>query len=409
MSDEPASGGPDRVHVVGIGADGWEGLSPAARRTVEAAEVLMGSHRQLALIPETTGERVPWPSPLLPALPGLLAEHAGRSTCVLASGDPMFHGIGATLAGLLGPQRLEVFPQPSSVSLACARLGWPSQDARVVNLVGRPVENLLRGLAPGERVLVLSSDGSTPAAVAELLTAHGFGPSELAVLENLGGRDERILRDTAAQLRTSTAALNIVAVECASDRGTGRLPSTPGLTEELFEHDGQLTKRDVRASTLARLAPRPGELLWDVGAGSGSIAIEWMRSAASCRAIAVERNPERAARTANNAAALGAGSLRIVREAAPEGLRGLERPDAVFVGGGVSVPGVLDSCVEALPRGGRLVVNAVTMESESTVIEWYSRMGGELVRIGIEQAGPVGGFTAWRPAMRVTQWAVTKP
>ncbi|PRW62590.1 precorrin-6y C5,15-methyltransferase (decarboxylating) subunit CbiE [Actinopolyspora mortivallis] len=406
MSTEE-SGTREPIHVVGIGADGWEGLSPVARRTIENAEVVMGGSRQLDLIPETSAERVSWPSPLLPALGELLDRHAGRSICVLASGDPMFHGIGATLARMVGPERLHVVAHPSSVSLACSRLGWPAHEVRVVNLVGRPVKNLLPELARNNRIMVLSSDGDTPAEVGALLSEHGFGDSELVVLENLGGRGERIHRELAARLRDRTGPLNIVAIDRADSSAPAEVAVAPGLPDELYEHDGQLTKRDVRASTLARLAPRPGELLWDVGAGSGSVAIEWIRATRGT-AIAVEHDPRRAERVTRNAAALGAGGIRLVRESAPEGLRGLETPDAVFVGGAVSVPGVLDTCVDALPRGGRLVVNAVTMESESTVTEWYSRLGGELTRIGVERAGAVGGFTAWRPALRVTQWAVTK-
>ncbi|SFD77079.1 precorrin-6Y C5,15-methyltransferase (decarboxylating) [Actinopolyspora alba] len=405
---------PERVLVVGIGADGWPGLSPTARQAITEADVLLGSRRQLDLVPEPSGRRVAWPSPLLPALPGLFAEYADSAVCVLASGDPMFHGIGATLARLLGPERLDVIPRPSSVSLACSRLGWPSQETEVVNLVGRAVENVLAALDPGGRLLVLSSDGTTPGKVAELLTEHGFGPSELTVLQNLGSAHERHRTTTAAELRQNTEPLNVLAVRCRTDEETQlsferfRTAGAPGLPDEAFEHDGQLTKRDVRVTTLARLGPFPGGLLWDVGAGAGSVAVEWMRAAPSCRAIAIERGSERAERIARNAARLGVPELSVVAGTAPEALRGLERPDAVFVGGGVTAPDVLRTCMEALAPGGRLVVNAVTMESESIVSDWYSRLGGELVRIGIEQAAPIGGFTAWRPAMRVTQWAVTK-
>lgn len=399
----------DVVHVVGIGADGWDGLSPRAQRTVLEAEVLLGSSRQLELVPESTAERVTWPSPMLPALPGLFAEHEGRSICVLASGDPMFHGIGATLARILGPDRLRVLPHPSSVSLACARMGWPAQDTEVVSLVGKPVQMLHPSVQPGRRLLVLSSDADTPGAVAELLRSRGFGPTAMTALENLGDTGERHHSGTADQWDHAPGPLTVIALECRADHTARRLPRTPGLPDDVYEHDGQLTKRDVRATTLSRLAPAPGELLWDVGAGAGSVSIEWMRADPSCRAIAVEHRSDRAERIERNATALGVPGLRVVTGAAPEALHELDTPDAVFVGGGSTVPGVVDACFEALASGGRLVVNAVTMESEVLVADRYARHGGELVRIGVEQASPVGGFTGWRPAMRVTQWVVSKP
>lgn len=400
---------PDLVDVVGIGAEGWEGLSPHARSTVVSADVLFGSSRQLDLVPDPAGQRVSWPSPMLPALPGLLAEYAGRSICVLASGDPMFYGIGATLAKLLGPDQLRVLPHPSSMSLACARMGWPVQETAVVSLVGRPVELLHTSVQPGNRILVLSSDGSTPAQVAAYLNARGYGASTLTVLSRLGSVREGRIRATAAEWQQPVAdSLNVIAVECRADPAASQLPRTAGLPDDAFDSDGQLTKRDVRAITLARLAPAPGQLLWDVGAGAGSIAIEWMRSDPSCRAIAIEHRADRAERVTANATALGVPDLEVVTEAAPGALEGLTPPDAIFVGGGITGCGVLESCWNAMRPGGRLVVNAVTMESEVLVADWYSRLGGELVRVSVDHASPVGGFTGWRPAMRVTQWAVSK-
>ncbi|MEV4756936.1 precorrin-6y C5,15-methyltransferase (decarboxylating) subunit CbiE [Micromonospora sp. NPDC049559] len=398
------------VTVVGIGADGWAGLTEPARAALGAAEVLFGSARQLALLPADPGpDRVVWPSPLLPALPGLLDAYAGRALAVLASGDPMFFGIGTTLVRLLGPDRVRVVPHPSSVSLACARLGWPVEETEVVSLVGRPLELLHRAVHPGRRLLVLGADGRAPAAVADLLTARGYGGSGLTVLESLGGPDERVHHGTAGRWGERTAGpLHIVAVECRADPDAVRLPPVPGLPDDAYEHDGQLTKREVRAITLAGLAPLPGELLWDVGAGAGSIAIEWSRVHPSCRAVAVERDPERAARIGRNAAALGVPGLRVVVGAAPEALDGLEPPDAVFVGGGLTAPGLVDRCWRALRPGGRLVATAVTLESERLVGEAYARHGGDLTRIAVNRAAPVGGFTGWRAALPVTQWTVVK-
>ncbi|SDH64847.1 precorrin-6Y C5,15-methyltransferase (decarboxylating) [Sinosporangium album] len=403
------------VVVVGIGADGWDGLSPAARHEILDADVLMGSARQLALIPErsTPGaepERVAWPSPLLPSLPGLLEARRGRRVCVLASGDPMFHGIGSTLARLLGPSAVRVVPHPSSVTLACARLGWPADQVDVVSLVGRPVETLHPAVHDRRRVLVLSAGADTPARVAALLTERGYGQSPLTVLEHLGGPDERIVSGTASAWHIPRPhPLNIVAVECRAAPDTPRLPRIPGLPDEAFEHDGQLTKRDIRAVTLSRLAPTPGELLWDVGAGAGSIAIEWMRTHPASRAVAIENRPDRAARITRNAAALGVPGLHVVTGTAPAALHGLPTPDAVFIGGGATRPGVMEACWEALPPGGRLVVNAVTLELEALLTTWYGRHGGDLARISAAHASPIGGFTGWRSAMPVTIWTVAKP
>ncbi|MEU8266806.1 precorrin-6y C5,15-methyltransferase (decarboxylating) subunit CbiE [Sphaerisporangium sp. NPDC049002] len=402
----PDTSGP--VVVVGVGADGWDGLSASARREIGAAEVLMGGSRQLALVPDTGAERVAWPSPMIPALPGLLAERADRAVCVLASGDPMFHGIGTTLVRLLGPGRVRVLPHPSSVSLACARMGWPVEDTTVVSMVGRPVELLNRVLRPGSRVLALSADATTPGSIAGLATSRGYGGSAMTVLEQLGGPHERLVRSTAARWEAEVDPLNIVALECRADPDTAVLGSVPGLPDDAFEHDGQLTKREVRAVTLSRLAPVPGELLWDVGAGAGSVAIEWMRTHPACRAVAVESRPERAARVGRNASALGVPGLRVVTGTAPAALAGLEPPDAVFVGGGSTAPGTVETCWNALRPGGRLVVNAVTVESEAVVAAWHAKVGGDLLRIAVQRAGPVGGFTAWRPSMPVTVWTAVR-
>ncbi|WP_346618613.1 precorrin-6y C5,15-methyltransferase (decarboxylating) subunit CbiE [Blastococcus montanus] len=406
--DAPAAG---PIVVVGIGADGWDGLSPAARRSIEAADVLRGSARQLALVPPgVAAERVPWPSPLAPALRALPGAHPGRRVVVLASGDPMLSGIGTSLVRLLGPGAVDVVPHPSSVTLACARLGWAVEETQVVSVVGRPVELVVPHATPGRRVLVLGSDGSTPAAVAALLAEHGLGASRLTALAQLGGPAERAVTGTAAGWPyPETDPLVITAVEVVADPGTVPLPTVPGLPDDAYEHDGQLTKRDVRAVTLARLAPLPGQLLWDVGAGAGSIGIEWLRTHPSCGAVAIEAHPDRAARVRRNAVRLGVPGLDVVEGRAPEALAGLPAPDAVFVGGGATAPGVLDACWDALPAGGRLVVNAVTLESEAVLADRYARSGGELVRLGVAHGTPVGGFTGWKAAMPVTIWSGVKP
>ncbi|MFI8868461.1 precorrin-6y C5,15-methyltransferase (decarboxylating) subunit CbiE [Streptomyces sp. NPDC053707] len=411
VSPPPAVPAPvSAVSVVGIGADGWPGLPESARAVLRDAEVLIGGERQLGLLPpDCGGLRVPWPSPLRPAVRGLLAAHAGSRTAVLASGDPMFYGIGRALTEELGAGALRVLPHPSSVSYACARLGWPVEDTGTVTLVGRPTARLAAALHDGRRLLVLSADATTPAAVAALLRERGFGPSRMRVLEQLGSPAEDCLDGTAGTWEHPPGdPLNVIAVDCRSTPDALRLGAVPGLPDEAYEHDGQLTKRHVRAATLGVLAPAPGELLWDIGGGSGSIAAEWMRTHPSCRAVTVERDPVRAARIARNADRLGVPGLRVVTGRAPDALAALPVPDAVFIGGGLTAPGLLDACWDALPPGGRLVANTVTMESEALLAEWYRRLGGDLVRLAVARAVPVGGFTGWRQAMPVTQWSVQK-
>lgn len=410
VTDETAG-----LTVVGIGADGWPGLSGTAAAALTAAQVIFGSSRQLALLPPAVeGDRVPWPSPLLPALPGLLDAHRHRRIAVLASGDPMFHGIGATLVRLLGAAAVRVVPHPSSVSLAAARLGWSLPEVDVLSLVTAPVEELHPLIHPGRRILVLSAGAQTPAAVAALLTARGYGDSTVTVLAQLGAPTEQAITGPAAHLDLATVEpLNVIAVTCSagerSPDSAGPRPLVPGLPDAVYESDGQLTKREVRAVTLAVLGPQPGELLWDIGAGSGSIAIEWMRTHRDCRAVAVESAPERVGRIARNAAALGVPKLRVVEGRAPGALAGLPVPDAVFIGGGVTRDGVVEAALAALPAGGRLVANAVTLESEAVLTAWYAKLGGDLTRLTVQRAAPLGGFTGWRAMMPVTIWSVTKP
>ena len=393
--------------VVGIGADGWRGLSPDAQQALCRAEIVFGSQRQLDLLPAAvTAPRRAWPAPLTPALPHLLAEHAGQCVAVLASGDPMLFGIGTTLVRLLGAEAVHVLAHPSSVSLACARLGWPLEDVEIVSAVGRPLATLHAAVQPGRRLLVLLGDAAGAASVAQLLRDRGYGASSVTLLEQLGGPRERLLAATAdTWLPDDHDPLAIVAVQCVADAGAVALPRSPGLPEEAYAHDGQITKREIRAVALAALAPIPGQLLWDVGAGSGSVGIEWLRTHPANRAIAIEPREDRRALIAGNAAALGVPGLQIVAGRAPEALDGLPAPDAVFVGGGVSVPGVLEACVAALAPGGRLVADAVTLEGEGVLAGWHARLGGALTRIAIQRAAPVGAFTGWRPALPVTQWS----
>ncbi|OBG15694.1 precorrin-6Y-methylase [Mycolicibacterium celeriflavum] len=390
------------IVVVGIGADGMAGLSPDSKSELHRATAVYGSRRQLALLDHTvTAVRREWPSPMLPALQALL-EGVDGDVHVVASGDPLLHGVGSSLIRLYGADRVTVLPHMSSVTLACSRLGWAVQDTEVISLVQSDPHTAVRR---GGQAVVMSRDGATPAALARLLTDTGRGDSEVSVLEQLGGPAERrrtaTARDWAARPPDDVDDLNVVAVRYLPDeRRLGVLP------DEMFANDGQLTKQPVRAVTLAALAPRPGQLLWDVGAGSGSVAIEWCRSGAGCRAIAFERDEQRRNRITDNVVAFGA---RVeVQCAAPESFESVPAPDAVFVGGGLTQPGLLEACFDRLPPGGRLVVNAVTVETEALVAQWYSQQGGELRRFEHHRGEPLGGFTGWRPAMPITQWAVTR-
>ena len=394
--------------VVGIGEDGFKGLGKNARHALLRASKIFGGQRHLNLLPPCIrGERQSWPSPF--SLAPLLS-HRGEPVCVLASGDPMFYGVGASLARQLPAAEMLTLPAPSSCSLAAARMGWPLQDVVTLSVVARPVAALNAHLSSGVRLLVLSNDGRSPAAIAALLCERGFGPSHLTVLEHLGGEVERRVDGIASDWDDAPIAdLNLIAIECIAEPSTLRLSRLAGLPDSAFKHDGQLTKRDVRAITLARLAPVPGELLWDVGAGSGSIGIEWMRAHPSCRALAIEADGGRQALIEHNRDTLGVPGLQLVRGSAPQALVGLERPDAIFIGGGVTREGVLDTCWAALKPGGRLIANAVTLQSEMTLMAWRERHGGELTRIHIAQAQPLGDFDTWRQALPITLLDVTKP
>ncbi|WP_415773080.1 precorrin-6y C5,15-methyltransferase (decarboxylating) subunit CbiE [Pseudomonas sp. LB3P38] len=394
--------------VVGIGEDGFKGLGKNARHALLCASRIIGGQRQLDLLPVCIrGERQLWPSPF--SLEPVLALR-GEPVCVLASGDPMFFGVGASLARKLPNDEMLILPAPSSCSLAAARMGWPLQDVVTLSVVARPIAALNAQLFSGVRLLVLSNDGRSPAAIATLLRERGFGSSRLTVLEHLGGAAERRIEGVANDWNDPVIAdLNLIAIECISDPNTQRLSRLAGLPDSAFKHDGQLTKRDVRAITLARLAPISGELLWDVGAGSGSIGIEWMRAHPSCRALAIEADEGRQLLIEHNRDALGVPGLQLIRGSAPLALAGLEDPDAIFIGGGVTREGVLNTCWAALKPGGRLIANAVTLQSEMTLMAWREQHGGELTRIHIAQAQQLGDFDTWRQALPITLLEVTKP
>jgi precorrin-6Y C5,15-methyltransferase (decarboxylating) len=415
LSSPIASAAPRRwLAIVGIGEDGVDGLSPAARALVSGAAIVFGGERHLALAAALLrGEARAWPSPLERGVADVVAQRdRGTQVCVLASGDPFHYGVGAVLARHVDPAETIVLPAPSGFSLAAARLGWTLPDCALVSLHGRALDLVRPHLQPDARVLALTSDAEGPAALARLLVATGFGPSRLTVLEALGGPRERIRAAAAENFALEKIdPLNMVAIEVAAAPGARIIARAAGLPDTLFEHDGQITKREIRAMTLSALAPRRGETLWDIGAGAGSVAIEWMLADVSLRAVAIEADAERAARIARNAAAFGVPGLRVVQGRAPEIFSAAiarEQPDAIFIGGGAGDAGVLDGAIAALRGGGRLVVNAVTLETEALLIARHAALGGTLTRIAIERAEPIGRMTTWRPALPVTQWVWVK-
>ncbi|KMO34013.1 bifunctional cobalt-precorrin-7 (C(5))-methyltransferase/cobalt-precorrin-6B (C(15))-methyltransferase [Methylobacterium aquaticum] len=397
------------LFIVGIGEDGRAGLSPAAAAAVDDAGLVIGGRRHLELAAPLSAETLAWPSPLSDAYPAILARR-GQPTCILATGDPFHYGVGAELARLVPAEEIAAFPHASAFSLAAARLGWPLAEVGCLTLHGRALERVVPHLQPGARLLILSWDGSTPDTLAALLTRRGFPRSRLTVLEAMGGPRERRRSALAENFSESGIdPLNTVAVEVVAEPDARVIPLAPGLDDAWFENDGQLTKAEIRAVTLAALRPRLGQLLWDVGAGSGSVSIEWCLRHPANRAVAFEAREERAARIRRNAQALGVPDLRVVVGRAPASLAGLPAPDAAFLGGGVSDPTVVATVLEALPHGGRLVANAVTLESEALLLRLHSEQGGSLRRLSVARAEPVGHLTGWRPAMPVTQWALTKP
>ena len=395
--------------VIGLGEDGPDALAPAARALIDRAEVLIGGERHLAMIPDGTARRLTWRRPLSETMDDIRAV-SGQQVVVLATGDPFCFGIGTTLRRAFPDEEIVTIPAPSAFSLARARLGWSADETVGVTLHGRPLETIRAYLAPGQRLLVLSRDGATPAAVAAQLTAVGYGASTLTVFAHMGGPAEACITERAERWgETQVPDLNTIAVDCRAEGKVKRFRGAPGLPDRAFENDGQLTKREIRVQTLSALDPRPGALLWDVGAGSGSVAIEWLLSERTCNAIAIERDADRCARIARNAVALGVPRLQVQEGVAPAALELLPEPDAVFIGGGLTVGGLIETCWSRLAPGGILVANAVTVAGEAVLADWCARHEGFMARLAVSRARPVGRHLAWRPLMPVTQLTLVKP
>lgn len=394
------------LNIIGIGDNGLDSLFPAARAALNAADVVIASDRLHALVPGLTAERVTWPSPF-DALLDTLHALRGRRVAVLATGDPLWYSVGARIGRDIDTAEIVYHPQLSAFQLACARLGWSLADVETLTAHGRPPEQILPFIAPGAQLLVLTAGSESPRQIARLLTDRGYGPSVMTVLAHLDGADESLVTGLASGWARDVPAFHVLAIECVADNGAQVISRTPGLPDDMFNHDGQITKREVRAVTLSKLMPQRAGLLWDVGAGCGSIGIEWMRAATDARAIGIDPSEDRRDMAMENAMSLGVPKFDMVLGRAPAAFDGLPSPDAVFIGGGLSVAAA-EAALDALKPLGRLVANAVTLESEAVLMSLYARFGGELTRISVARARPVGRLTGWGPMMPVTQWSLLK-
>ena len=394
------------LHIVGIGEDGMDGLTPATRTIVETAEVIIGGERHHQLSVNITATRVAWPSPF-DALIETLHGFSGKRVVVLATGDPLWFSVGARIGRSIDPSQIVYHPQLSAFQLTAARMGWSLADVETLTVHGRPVHQMVAFIQPDQRLIILTTGAETPAQIATFLTERGFGQSQMTVLASMGGDSEQRFDGTAADWAHEVPAFNTLAVHCIAAPDAALLPRVPGLDDSLFHSDGTMTKQEVRAATVAKLMPMRGALLWDIGTGSGSVAIEWMRAARYARALGIEPRADRRAMAAENALALGAPKLQLIEGEVPAALSGLDAPDAIFIGGGLSHE-VFDIAWSNLRPLGRLVANAVTLESEAILIDLHKKHGGELVKIGVQRAEPVGRMTGWRPSMTVTQWSLVK-
>ncbi len=394
------------LHIIGIGEDGLDGLTPATRAVLAAAEIIIGGDRHHDLSGNASATRVAWPSPF-DALIDVLQSYKGKRVVVLATGDPLWYSVGARIGREIDPKEITYHPQLSAFQLAAARMGWSMADVETLTVHGRPVEQMIAFIQPAQRLLILTTGAQTPAQIAQFLTERGFGRSRMTVLAAMGGDNEQRFEGEAATWDHTVPAFNTLAVECIAAADAALLPRVPGLADDLFAHDGTMTKREVRAATLAKLMPMRGALLWDIGTGCGSVAVEWMRAARYARAIGIEPRADRRIMAAANALALGVPKLELIEGNVPGALTGLDTPDAIFIGGGLSRE-TFEAAWAALRPLGRLVANAVTLESEAILVELHKEFGGDLVKIQINRAEPVGPRTGWRPSMPVTQWSLIK-
>ena len=395
--------------IIGMGEDGYDGLLARARLAIAEAEVIIGSDRLLAYLPASHAERHFWPQPFS-AVVDRITPFRGRKTVILATGDPLNYGVARKLMTFIPFTEMEIVPHLSAFSLAAARMGWSLPDCDTLSLHGRDTANIEAFIQPNVRLLVLTEDASTIPETARRLVSRGYGSSKMTVLENMGGALERQSSFTAETVPSTVfSPLNTLAIHCIASPGARMLSRLAGIPDDAFQHDGQLTKREVRAATLAALAPSSDKLLWDIGAGCGSVAIEWMRAARGCEAIAFEHDPERLKKIAFNADQLGTPRLKIIAGEVPATLTNQPAPDAVFIGGGLGTPGVFETAWQHLKPGGNMVANVVTIEGELHLYDLHEKHGGDLVRIEVSHLTHVGRLRALKPRMAVTQWRAHKP
>ena len=402
------------ITVIGVGADGLSGLSAAGRSALQGAALVVGGarHQEMAADADlaANAERLTWSCGIHPAMDEI-EKWRGKPVVVLASGDPMDYGAGSTLARRFDPKEITVIPHPGAFSLACARMVWSLPDSITMTVHGRAFAAIHLHLRPGANIVALSWNGETPKILAELLQAKGFGPSKITVFSDMGAADEQCFEGTAEEWPhqdQDIPDLNTVCIECVAGEDAVFWPLTPGLPEAAFEHDSQITKHEIRAVTVAHLAPQPGQLLWDVGAGCGSVAIEWLRAVKNTHAYAVESDDDRSDFIRRNADSLGVPHLGVVMGTAPGALLNLPDPDTIFVGGGVSKADVLETCWGRLAPGGTLVANAVTLEAQQKLMAFSATADATFTRMTAARSGRVGQLTAMRPMMDVLQIVARK-
>ncbi len=395
--------------IIGIGDDGFDSLNEIAHHAITNATLIIGGDRHLQFLPKTiTCKLLRWSSPIQTSIDKLLT-HQGQPVCILASGDPLCHGIATTLLRSIPLAEMQIIPSLSAFTLARSRLGWSNTEVETISLCGRDPAFFRAALYPNAKLLILSSDQHTPNIVCDRLTEWGYGDADITILEHLGGSKENQLHTIARQRVTKPIApLNTIAIQTHNSQFSIPYAQFP-IPDAQYQHDGQITKQEIRTLTLAALSPFPGQLLWDVGAGSGSIGIEWMRTHPRNQAIAIESHPDRLANITHNAKNLGVPNLKIIAGRAPEALQNLQRPDSIFVGGGITQSGVFETCWDALNDGGRMVINGVTLETEMKLFQLKQAHGGSLTRIQIQRAEPIGNFLGWKSLSPITQWLVTKP
>lgn len=398
------------LDVVGIGEDGILSLSAAAQSVLEEAEVIIGGERHHALAAHYNAERVAWTKPLSEIILTVKA-HRPRPTVLLVTGDPLWYSAGAKLLGAIPLDEIRFHPQLSAFQLACARMGWSLPDIETLTVHGRFMEQLVPSLRPKARLVVLTGGASAVKEAAKLLLRHGYSQSIMTVLAEMGGPNEKRFTHCAADWASNDhpiPSFHTLCIDCISDASADILSRQPGLPDSVFESDGNFTKQDIRAITVCMLAPHFGEVLWDIGTGSGTVAIEWMRAARDGHAIGIDRNSKRIEMAKKNAFQLGVPRFQLIHGQAPEALQGLPLPHAIFIGGGLSSE-LVELTFERLRPYGRIVANAVTVESENILSSLHAKFGGDLARLTTSRAKslPSGG-RVWHQPMTVTQWRLKK-